>query len=162
MHANAALVESLYDALSRRDAPAMAACYAPDATFTDPVFDLRGGEVAAMWSMLCSRTRDLAVEWRNVEAGNASGQGDWDARYTFAATGRRVHNRIHSDFTFRAGRIVTQRDAFHLGRWLRMAVGPVAVLPGLSGWLARRVRRDARRTLDAWMAAHAGRAPSGT
>jgi ketosteroid isomerase-like protein len=159
VHANAALVESLYDALNRRDAAAMAACYTPDVTFSDPVFDLRGPEVGAMWTMLCSRAKDLAVGWRDVAAGHAAGQGDWDARYTFAATGRRVHNRIHSDFTFRGGRIATQRDRFDLRRWLRMAVGPVAMVPGLSGWLARRVRRDARRTLDAWMAAQAS-APS--
>ncbi len=37
-----ALIARFYDALGRRDAAAMAACYAPDATFTDPVFGTLG------------------------------------------------------------------------------------------------------------------------
>ena len=159
MHANATLIEALYGALSRRDGAAMAACYAPDARFTDPVFDLRGAEIGAMWTMLCARARDIGVEWRDVRADDASGAGDWEARYTFAATGRRVHNRIHSDFTFGNGRIVAQTDTFDIRRWLRMAIGPVAALPGMTGLLAKRVRNQARRGLDEWIERHTGTRP---
>ena len=37
-HPNAVLIGRFYDALGRRDASEMVACYAPDATFSDPVF----------------------------------------------------------------------------------------------------------------------------
>ena len=137
----------------------MAACYAPDASFADPVFDLRGREIGAMWTMLCARARDLAVECANVTADDAEGRADWDARYTFAATGRRVHNRIHSEFTFDAGRIAAQRDDFDMRRWLRMALGPVALVPGTTGLLERRVRGQARRGLDEWIERHRGTRP---
>jgi ketosteroid isomerase-like protein len=159
VHANATLIESLYGALGRRDGATMAACYAPDARFVDPVFDLRGAEIAAMWTMLCARARDIAVEWRGVRADDTSGAADWDARYTFAATGRRVHNRIHSEFDFAGGRIVGQRDAFDMRAWLRMAIGPVAALPFMPGLLTRRVRGQARRGLDEWIERHGGTLP---
>jgi hypothetical protein len=137
----------------------MAACYAPDARFSDPVFDLTGTEIGAMWTMLATRARDLAVEFANVAADDARGRADWDARYTFAATGRRVHNRIHSQFIFSGGRIVEQQDAFDMRRWLRMALGPIALLPGTTGLLQRRVRAQARRGLDEWIDRHGGTLP---
>jgi len=51
MHPNAALIDGLYRAFRDRDAKAMAACYHPDAAFRDPIFDLKGQEVADMWAM---------------------------------------------------------------------------------------------------------------
>ena len=62
MHPNAALIDSLYAALARRDGAAMAQCYAEEAAFSDPVFDLRGREIGAMWSMLC--TRGCRCQWK--------------------------------------------------------------------------------------------------
>jgi len=137
----------------------MAGCYAADARFSDPVFDLTGTEIGAMWTMLAARARDLAVECSNVAADDACGRADWDARYTFAATGRRVHNRIRSQFIFAGGRIVEQRDDFDMRHWLRMALGPVALLPGTTGLLQRRVRTQARRGLDEWIERHGGTLP---
>ena len=81
----------------------MAACYAPDATFRDPAFDLAGAEVGAMWAMLCARGKDLALEWRDVRADDRAGSAHWEARYTFSVTGRPVHNVIDAAFTFRDG-----------------------------------------------------------
>ena len=52
MHANAELITRFYTALSRLDGAAMAACYADDATFSDPVFPgLKNGEPGKMWRM---------------------------------------------------------------------------------------------------------------
>jgi len=66
-HPNAVLLDGFYAAFERRDGAAMAACYAPDAHFTDPVFSVRGEQVGAMWSMLCERGRDLQLEWRDIQ-----------------------------------------------------------------------------------------------
>jgi ketosteroid isomerase-like protein len=156
VHPNADLIESLYAALARRDAAAMAQCYAEEAAFTDPVFDLRGREIGAMWSMLCTRGRDLIVEWHGVHADDARGRAEWDARYTFAATGRKVHNRIASEFIFAQGRILAQHDTFDFRRWARMALGFSARLPFMTGLVRRAVRRQARRALDDWIDTHRG------
>ena len=60
---SAELVERFYAAFDRRDGVAMAAAYAPDGHFRDPVFgDLTGAEAGAMWRMLTRTARDLKVE----------------------------------------------------------------------------------------------------
>ena len=57
------LIERFYAAFDRRDGDAMAACYAPDARFSDPVFGrLDAQQTGAMWEMLTSRAEDLTVE----------------------------------------------------------------------------------------------------
>ena len=160
-HPNAALIDRFYAAFARRDAQAMAACYAPDAHFSDPVFDLNGPQVAAMWSMLCERATDLELEWRDVRADDATGTAHWEPRYTFSATGRPVHNVIDSAFTFTAGRIVRHVDTFDLWRWSRMALGAKGMLLGWSPLVRNAIRAQAKRGLDAWMAkpARAASAP---
>jgi ketosteroid isomerase-like protein len=150
-HPNAALLERFYAAFARKDAAAMAACYAPDTHFTDPVFDLAGEEVGAMWSLLCERGRDLRLEWRDIRADDATGAAHWEPRYTFSGTGRPVHNIIDSAFTFKAGRIARHVDTFDLWRWSRMALGIKGVLLGWSPWLRNAIQAQARRGLDAWM-----------
>ena len=153
-HPNAALLERFYAAFARRDGAAMAACYAPDARFADPVFDLAGVEVGARWSMLCERGRDLRLEWRDIRADDAAGSAHWEPRYTFSGTGRPVHNSIDSAFTFKAGRIASHVDTFDLWRWSRMALGAKGVLLGWSPYVRKAIRRQARRGLDAWMSSH--------
>jgi len=152
-HTNARLIESLYAAFARRDGSAMAACYAPGATFNDPVFDLRGREIGAMWRMLCERGADLRVEARDISADAHAGRAHWDAWYTFSATGRPVHNEIDSAFTFEDGRIASQRDVFDLWRWSRMALGKKGALLGWTPIVRKAIRKQARQSLDAWMAA---------
>jgi len=47
--AHAALIERFYQAFDEGDGDTMAACYAPDVRFSDPVFpDLRGSRAGAM------------------------------------------------------------------------------------------------------------------
>ena len=152
MHANAQLIENFYAAFARRDASAMTACYAPDARFRDPVFQLEGREIGAMWAMLCERGKDLRIVWRDVRADEATGGAHWEADYTFSATGRPVHNVIDAAFTFRAGRIATHVDTFDLWHWTRMALGVKGAVLGWTPFVRNAVRGQARRGLDAWQA----------
>jgi ketosteroid isomerase-like protein len=152
MHPNARLLRDFYAALDAHQGERMAACYADDVAFSDPVFPLlRGDQARAMWRMLCERGRDLRVTARRIEADDATGSAAWDADYTFSATGRVVHNRIEARFVFRDGLIVTHTDDFDLWRWAGMALG----LKGrLLGWLPPvqdAVRRQAAAALEAWM-----------
>ncbi len=153
-HPNAALIERFYAAFARRDAPLMTACYAPDARFTDPVFDLAGAQVGAMWSMLCERGTDLRLSFRDIRADAAAGSAHWEARYTFSATGRPVHNIIDAAFTFKAGLIAVHADTFDLWRWGRMALGAKGVLLGWTPFVHKAIRAQAQRGLDAWMRSH--------
>lgn len=150
-HPNAAAIAGFYAALGRHDAETMVACYAPDATFSDPVFPLLDAAgVAAMWRMLCARGKDLRVVASDIVADATAGRAHWDATYTYSATGRSVVNRIDAAFTFRDGRIVRHVDRFDLYRWMRQALGAKGVLLGWLPPAQRAVRSQAAKTLAAW------------
>ena len=152
--ANAALIERFYSAFARRDVETMLGCYRPDVAFRDPVFgDLAGGQVRAMWRMLNARAIDLAIEFGRVRADEHVGGAHWEARYTYSATGRPVHNRIDAAFEFREGLIAQHVDRFNLWRWAAMALG---VKGALLGWLPpvrAAIRARAAKGLAAYMAA---------
>ena len=147
------LIERFYAAFARRDGDAMAACYAPDATFSDPVFvGLRGEEPGAMWRMLTGRAEDLEVRLVEHRADDSSGSAHWLASYTFGQTGRRVDNDVRAFFRFRDGLIAEHRDEFSFHRWARQALGPPGLLLGWTPLLKASVRRRARAGLDEFLA----------
>ena len=148
-----ALLYRFYSAFQQRDGTAMAACYHANATFRDPVFDLRGAEVGAMWRMLCSRSTDLRIEHTNLQADAQGGSADWQAWYTFSTTGRTVHNIVHSEFRFDEGLIIGQVDTFAFWRWSRQALGPIGLLLGWTPMLRNKVHATARQSLDRFLAA---------
>lgn len=144
VHPNAELLERFYTAFEAKDHATMAACYADDATFSDPVFpSLDANRVRAMWRMFCTSGSALDVTHSNVQADDDTGSGRWEAVYDFPKTGRRVHNKITSAFTFRDGLIVTHHDNFDFFRWSRMALGPVGVALGWSPIVKNQVRQQA-------------------
>jgi ketosteroid isomerase-like protein len=150
--ANAELIDRFYGAFARRDHQTMAACYAPDASFSDPVFQgLRGDEVRAMWRMLCERGTDLELSHSAVRADGDRGFAHWEADYTFSRTGRRVHNEIDASFWFEQGLIAAHTDDFDLWRWARQALGPAGVLLGWAPPVRAKIRGQARESLDDFM-----------
>jgi ketosteroid isomerase-like protein len=155
MHPNAELIHEFYAAFDAHDADRMLACYAPDVTFSDPVFpSLRGDRARAMWRMLCERGQDLRVAVSRVEADQTQGSAHWVADYTFSATGRPVRNRIDARFTFRDGAIITHTDHFDLWRWAGMALGPRGRLLGWLPPVQQAVRRQADASLQVFIKKH--------
>jgi hypothetical protein len=131
----------------------MAACYAPDARFSDPVFpDLKGQEPGAMWRMLTGRADDLKIELLEHEADDDRGSARWIADYTFTQTGRPVTNDVRATFRFAQGLIAEHRDDFDFHRWSRQALGTPGMLLGWTPILRTSVRRRARAGLDEFMA----------
>lgn len=129
----------------------MAACYAPVARFSDPVFtDLRDGEPGAMWRMLTGRAKDLTVELSERQADDTRGSARWIADYTFS-TGRRVHNDVRAEFRFEHGLITEHRDSFPFHAWARQALGPAGLALGWTPILRARVQREARAGLDEFL-----------
>ena len=157
--ANAQTIERFYQAFSRLDGPAMAACYASDATFDDEAFSLRGRrQVGGMWRMLCDATRAKGADvwrltWRDVHADDTSGQAHWDAHYRFSATGRLVDNSVDSRFIFTPeGLIATQQDSFAFWTWSRQALGTPGLLLGWTPMLRNKVRATAAADLATYLA----------
>lgn len=152
-HPNSNLVARFYEAFDRHDGDAMAACYAPGATFSDPVFvGLRGEEPGAMWRMLTARANDLRVELVEHDADDESGSAHWLASYTFTQTGRHVKNDVRAAFRFERGLIADHRDEFGFHAWARQALGPPGLLLGWTPLLRGSVRRRARAGLDEFIA----------
>jgi ketosteroid isomerase-like protein len=150
---NAALIRRFYDAFAARDGEAMAACYAPDARFSDPVFtDLEGREPGAMWRMLTGRADDLEVDLVEHEADGDRGSARWIARYTFTQTSRPVRNDVQASFRFANGLIAEHRDEFDFYRWSRQALGLPGLLLGWTPILRAATQRRARASLDEFMA----------
>ena len=135
----------------------MAACYTPDATFSDPVFQgLTGDEPGAMWRMLTERADDLRIELLEREADGERGSAHWLAHYTYSQTGRAVKNDVHAKFGFRDGLIAEHVDDFDLYSWLRQALGLTGTLLGWTPILRGAVRRPARAGLDEYRARAGG------
>jgi ketosteroid isomerase-like protein len=153
---NAELIQRFYAAFAARDGDGMAACYARDARFSDPVFtDLRGDEPGAMWRMLTGRADDLTVDLVEYDANGDRGSARWVARYTFTQTGRPVTNDVRGSFRFVDGLIAEHRDEFDFHRWARQALGTSGLLLGWTPVLRSAVRRRARAGLDEFMAGEA-------
>jgi ketosteroid isomerase-like protein len=143
-HPNDQLIERFYRAFAAGDGETMAACYAPDVRFSDPVFpDLRGPHAGAMWRMLTQGANDLRIELLEHEADDARGSAHWRARYTFTQTGRPVVNDVRADMRFAEGQIVEHHDDFSFHTWARQALGPPGLLLGWTPILRRSVQAKA-------------------
>ena len=142
------LLHDFYTAFARHDHAAMAACYHEEARFSDPVFpDLDAAGVRAMWRMLLGGGTDLRITFKVLHEDASSARAQWEAFYTFGRTGRRVHNSIASEFTFKDGLIHTQRDRFDLWRWSRQALGSTGLLLGWTPMVKKKVRAMAAARL---------------
>lgn len=148
------LISEFYTAFAARDHITMRSCYHPDAVFKDEVFELSGNEIGDMWEMLCSRGKDLKIEFE-VFAGKDGGvKARWEAKYTFSSTRRKVHNIIDAEFHFKEGRIIKHTDRFDFWRWARQALGFPGYVLGWSSILKKKVRQQAADSLNAFISNH--------
>ena len=154
MHRNEELIHRFYTALQQRDSATMVACYHPDVQFADAVFtDLRGiARAGGMWKMICTRGKDLKVEFRDVKADDKTGSAHWEAWYTFSGSGKKVHNIIDASFEFRNGTIIRHTDRFDLHRWAGQALGLPGKLLGGLAFMHNKIRTMAAKNLDAYLA----------
>lgn len=153
-------IERFYKAFAELDSKTMAACYAPDASFEDPIFTLRGRtHVGGMWAMLCAAVKksgrnDWKLEVRDITERSAH----WEPTYRFSSTGHLVRNVIDAEFDFDSqGLIRRHRDRFDFWRWARQALGVTGWLFGWTDWLKRKVQRTATRNLAKHIETMAGR-----
>jgi ketosteroid isomerase-like protein len=150
-HPHEDLIRRFYEAFARRDGDTMAAAYHGRATFSDPAFPkLEGARIGAMWRMLCGRAKDLTIEFDSIKADDHLGQAHWEPKYTFQATGRRVHNIIDATFRFEDGLIIEHVDHFNFWHWSRQALGPAGLLLGWTPFLKSKVQKQAGAALESF------------
>ena len=148
---NEKVIIKFYTDFQALDYRGMQEAYHIDAEFSDPVFGtLTAREVKAMWEMLLTRSKDLKISFRDVQASDFAGKCHWEAWYTFSKTGLPVHNIIDAQFEFKDGKIYRHHDVFSLWRWSRQALGTTGLLMGWSPWVQNKIRRSARKSLVAF------------
>ena len=152
MDKNKALIEQFYSALQNKKIVELQSLYAENAVFNDPVFsNLNAKRVRAMWEMLITSGKDMRIEFYNVSGNATGGTAQWDAYYTFSATGNKVVNRITAHFTIENGKIVKHTDSFSFYSWARQALGIPGLLFGWSSLIKAKIRKKAKKNLETFM-----------
>ena len=62
-----------------------------------------------------------------------------------------VYKVIEATFVFQDSKISQHTDKFNLWKWSSMALGPLGTFLGWTPFVQARIRKDARRGLDAFM-----------
>ncbi|TKC55839.1 nuclear transport factor 2 family protein [Pedobacter hiemivivus] len=152
MNDNEQLIQHFYTSFQRKDIQAMQDCYAADATFSDPAFtNLNAAEVRSMWAMLLKSGKDMRIEFKNIKGNEDGATAEWDAWYTFSATGNKVHNSIKASFLIENGKIVKHTDHFNFYRWARQSLGLTGILLGWTSFLRNKVSTTAKKKLKSFM-----------
>lgn len=146
---NTAQIEKFYTCFQNLDYEGMNSCYSDDIVFNDPVFGLlRGDEAKYMWEMLCKNAKDFSLSFSNIHQEDEEySTCNWIARYTFSKTGKRVVNNIKAFMRFKDGKIIEHSDAFKVSRWAAQALGWKGELFGWTGFMKRKIQKNARASL---------------
>lgn len=153
MQTNAEVITTFYNAFGQLDYSTMNNCYHDDIVFNDPVFGiLRGDEAKAMWEMLCKNAKDFSLSFSNIQLlDHEYATCNWTATYTFSRTGRKVVNNIKAYMKIHDGLIVEHSDAFRISKWAAQALGPAGVFLGWTGFMKRKIQKNARTNLIAFI-----------
>ena len=150
MTENELVMERFYKAFQKLDYRTMQACYSDDIVFSDPAFGLlQGEEVKSMWEMLCKRAKDFKLHYYDIRSDDEEySTCKWTASYTFSTTNRKVINNVKAFMRFKNGKIIEHSDAFSLHRWASQALGIKGYLLGWTGFMQRKIQRNARKSLE--------------
>ncbi|HKG06893.1 MAG TPA: nuclear transport factor 2 family protein [Pedobacter sp.] len=153
MDDNEKLIHSFYSNFQNKNVKGMRDCYGSTVTFNDPVFtNLSAGQVRAMWAMLLRNGKDLRIEFKNIRSSGNSVSAQWNAYYTFSATGNKVINNIRASFIIEDGKIIRHTDNFSFYNWARQSLGLTGILLGWTSFLKNKIRTKAKKNLDIYMA----------
>ena len=144
-----------YEAFANKDAETMVSLYHDSIRFHDPAFgELKGERAKNMWRMLCESQKDqeFIVTFHNVQANDEEGMAQWEAKYTFSATNRKVHNKITAQFKFKDGKIIEHIDSFNLHAWSKQALGFTGTLLGGTNFFKKKLQQKTNGLLDSYEA----------
>jgi len=151
------LITRFYDAFSCLDGETMASCYHKEVVFEDPAFGiLKGDHAANMWRMLCQsqKGKDFVVTFSDVTVSGNKANANWEAKYTFSKTGRKVHNKIQAHFEFADGKIIKHTDRFNLKKWAKQAMGFKGALLGGTSFFKQKLNKQTNAMLKKFEQKH--------
>lgn len=145
---------AFYTAFQQLDSDAMTSLYHSDIQFHDPAFgSLHGSRAKAMWQMLCDsqKGKNFTVDYEVVEAIEQKVVINWNARYTFSQTNRKVHNFITATMEIRDGLIINHQDNFNLYAWSKQALGWKGYLLGFTSFFQKSLQQKTNHLLDKYI-----------
>lgn len=153
MQTNADIINKFYSAFQQKDYTTMNSCYSDDIVFSDPAFGmLRGEEAKYMWEMLCKNAKDFSLSFSNIQLLDEEyATCNWTANYTFSKTGNKVVNNIKAYMRIKDGKIIEHSDAFKLSKWAAQALGFKGFLLGRTGFMQKKIQKNARKSLIAFI-----------
>jgi ketosteroid isomerase-like protein len=149
------LITDFYTAFRKMDAEAMVSCYDDNVVFEDPAFGILEGERAKdMWRMLIAsqKGKEFVITHQVVEESDSKASANWEAKYTFSKTGRKVHNIITAQFEIADGKIIKHTDHFDLHRWAGQAMGFSGQLIGWTGFFKKKLHKQTNNLLARYRA----------
>lgn len=154
---NEQIIQRFYTAFQQLDYATMQDCYSANPVFSDPAFGLlQGDEVKAMWEMLCKNAKNFSLTFSDIQLLDEEyATCQWVAVYTFSKTGRKVVNHVKAHMRIEDGKITEHTDKFDLWKWSRQALGLPGLLLGWSAFIANKVHKNARASLEKFMQARA-------
>lgn len=148
-------IQNFYQAFQALEAEKMVAQYHQDVEFEDPAFGILKGERAKnMWRMLIAsqKGKDFQVSYSNLSETVDGGSANWEAKYIFSQTGKKVHNKIAAKFELKDGLIVKHIDNFNLHLWAKQALGFKGLLLGGTSFFQKKLNAQTNRLLDKYEA----------
>lgn len=148
-------ISKFYEAFANKDAETMVSLYHDSIRFYDPAFgELKGERAKNMWRMLCEsqKGKEFIVTHHNVQANDEEGMAQWEAKYMFSATDRKVHNKITAQFKFKDGKIIEHIDSFDLHAWSKQALGFTGKILGGTNFFKNKLQKKTNGLLDSYEA----------
>jgi len=145
------IIQNFYTAFANKNAKTMISFYHDDIVFQDPAFGvLKGGKAKNMWRMLCAsqKGKEFLVTYTNIQCDENAGSANWEAKYTFSKTGRKVHNKIKAEFEFKDGKIIKHTDTFDLHKWAKQAMGFKGFLLGGTSFFKKKLNTQTNQLLS--------------
>ncbi|MDA3859643.1 MAG: nuclear transport factor 2 family protein [Melioribacteraceae bacterium] len=143
------IIEQFYSAFQKLDAEEMVKYYHADIEFEDPAFGkLNSDKAKNMWRMLCKSSKELEVTFSNINCDDKKGSANWEAKYIFSKTGRKIHNKITAEFEFHDGKIIKHKDNFNLHKWAAQAFGLKGLLFGWTPVFKTKLNAETNKLLD--------------
>lgn len=149
---SASIVREFYSAFQSKDSQMMANLYHDEASFYDPAFGkLNATEVRAMWTMLCSSSKDLVIEFEILSSNEGEVKTKWQAYYSFGKKKRKVHNVIVSTIEVKGAKIYRHIDEFNLHKWAKQAMGVSGYLLGGTSFFKKSLNKKTKSRLLRFM-----------
>lgn len=142
-------LQKFYTAFQNLEPEKMVESYHSEIEFEDPAFGkLSGAKAKNMWRMLCNSSKELEIMFSDVKCDDEKGSVNWEAKYTFSKTGRKIHNKIRSEFELKDGKIIKHKDNFSLYKWAIQAFGIKGILLGWTPIFKSKLNKETNKLLE--------------